>query len=81
VLIGQHSTAVGRTEGVWVSLSIADQCVTKGALTVNTASVKSDQSACNIQFAERIMDISSCPTEEFVLTKPSSLGAFRRATE
>ena len=74
VLIGQHSTAVGRTEDVWGSLTVGDESVTKGTFTAAMASVKSDQSMRNAQFDGRIMDVSSYPTAEFVLTKPISLG-------
>jgi polyisoprenoid-binding protein YceI len=74
VLIGQHSTAVGRTGEVWGSLTVGNESVTKGNFTVNMASVKSDQSMRNAQFDGRIMDVSSYPTAQFVLTKPISLG-------
>jgi polyisoprenoid-binding protein YceI len=75
VLIGQHSTAVGRTGEVWGSLTVGNESVTDGNFTVNMASVKSDQSMRNAQFDERIMDVSSYPTAKFVLTKPISLGS------
>ncbi len=70
VLIGQQSTAVGRTEKVWGSLTVDDGSVTKGAFTVNMATVQSDQSMRNAQFDGRIMDVSAYPTAEFVMTKP-----------
>jgi polyisoprenoid-binding protein YceI len=75
VLIGQQSTAVGRTEKVWGSLTVDDGSVAKSAFTVNMASVESDQSMRNAQFDGRIMDVSTYPTAEFVLTKPISLGS------
>jgi len=74
VLIGQHSTAVGRTEEVWGSLTVGNASVTNGNFTVNMASVKSDQSMRNAQFDGRIMDVSTYPTAKFVITKPISLG-------
>lgn len=73
VLIGQNSTAVGRTEKVWGSLAVQDGSMAKGSFTVNMASVKSDQSMRNAQFDGRIMDVSTFPTAEFVITKPISL--------
>jgi polyisoprenoid-binding protein YceI len=75
VLIGQNSTAVGRTEKVWGSLTIGGEAVTKGSFTVNMSSVTSDQSERNAQFDGRIMDVSTYPTAQFVVTKPISLGA------
>jgi polyisoprenoid-binding protein YceI len=74
VLIGQNSTAVGRTEKVWGSLTVDGGSVTKGTFTVNMASVTSDQSERNAQFDGRIMDVSTYPTAEFVITKPILLG-------
>lgn len=74
VLIGQNSTAVGRTEKVWGSLSVASGSVTKASFTVDMASVVSDQSMRNAQFDGRIMDVTAYPTAEFVLTEPISLG-------
>jgi YceI-like domain len=75
VLIGQNSTAVGRTEKVWGSLTIGGGSVTKGSFTANMSSVTSDQSERNAQFDGRIMDVSTYPTAQFVVAKPISLGA------
>jgi len=73
VLIGQNSTAVGRTTELWGSLTLAGKAVTKASFTVNMASVVSDQSEMNAQFDGRIMDVSDYPTAKFVLTGPISL--------
>jgi len=81
VLIGQDSTAVGRTGEVWGSLTVDAGSVTKGAFTVNMASVTSDQSMRNAQFDGRIMDVSSFPTAQFVLSRPIALGATRGTGE
>jgi polyisoprenoid-binding protein YceI len=75
VLIGQNSTAVGRTEELWGSVSLASKSVTKASFTVNMASVESDQSERNAQFDGRIMDVSDYPTAKFVLTEPISLAS------
>jgi polyisoprenoid-binding protein YceI len=75
VLIGQNSTAVGRTQKVWGSLSVNGGSVTKGTFTANMASVTSDQSERNAQFDGRIMDVTTYPTAQFVVTKPISLGS------
>jgi polyisoprenoid-binding protein YceI len=74
VLIGQHSTAVGRTSKIWGSLTISGDSVTAGTFTVDMASVVSDQSERNAQFDGRIMDVSRYPTATLTLHAPISLG-------
>jgi polyisoprenoid-binding protein YceI len=73
VLIGQNSTAVGRTSEIWGSANVAGKSVSKATFTVNMASVVSDQSERNAQFDGRIMDVSDYPTAKFVLSGPISL--------
>jgi polyisoprenoid-binding protein YceI len=75
VLIGQQSTAVGRTTKIWGSLEIANQTVTSGSFTVDMASVVSDQSERNAQFDGRIMDVSAYPTASLTLSDPIVLGS------
>jgi polyisoprenoid-binding protein YceI len=74
VLIGQNSTAVGRTSKIWGSMTIAGSTVTKGVFTVNMASVTSDQSERNAHFDGSIMDVSQYPTATLTLSSPISLG-------
>ena len=74
VLIGQSATAVGRTDKIWGSLTVAGSTVTKGTFTVNMASVVSDQSQRNARFAGPIMDVNRYPTTTLTLTSPISLG-------
>jgi len=73
-LIGQHATAVGRTKRISGSITISGTSVTKGAFTVDMASVVSDQSERNAQFDGRIMDVGKYPTSTLVLTSPIELG-------
>ncbi|HUB69744.1 MAG TPA: YceI family protein, partial [Acidimicrobiales bacterium] len=75
VLVGQQSTAVGRTSEVWGSLTVLGTSVSKGSFTANMGSVVSDQPQRNAQFDGRIMDVSAYPTATFVLTKPIALGS------
>jgi polyisoprenoid-binding protein YceI len=75
VLIGQQSTAVGRTTKVWGSLVIDGQVMTKGSFTVDMASVESDQTERNAQFDGRIMDVSTYPTASLTLSAPIALGS------
>lgn len=75
VLLGQSATAVGRTSEIWGSLTIAGSSVTRGAFTVNMASVVSDQSQRNAHFDGPIMDVSQYPTATLTLSSPIDLGA------
>ncbi len=75
VLVGQNSTAVGRTSEIWGSLTIAGTTVTKGTFTVNVASVVSDQSQRNAHFQGPIMDVTQYPTATLTLSSPINLGA------
>jgi polyisoprenoid-binding protein YceI len=74
VLVGQNSTAVGRTSEIWGSLTINGSTVTKGSFTVNMASVVSDQSQRNARFDGPIMDVSRYPTATLTLSSPIALG-------
>jgi len=75
VLVGQQSTAVGRTEKIWGSLKISGNAVTAASFTVDMATVVSDQPQRNAQFDGRIMDVSEYPTATFVLAQPIVLGS------
>ncbi|MGC8512722.1 MAG: YceI family protein [Acidimicrobiales bacterium] len=75
ILLGQHTTAVGRTSKVWGSLTITSTSVTSASFGVDMASVVSDQSARNAQFRGRIMDTAAYPTATFKLTTPIALGS------
>jgi polyisoprenoid-binding protein YceI len=75
ILIGQHSTAVGRTARISGSIMISGSTIVSGTVVVDMASVKSDQSERNAQFDGRIMDVSQYPTATLRLTDPIELGA------
>ena len=74
-LVGQHTTAVGRTSDIWGSLAVSGTRVTSGTFTVAMATVRSDQSQRNAQFDGRIMDVSRYPTASFSLTSPIDLSS------
>ena len=74
VLIGQNSTAVGRTTRVSGTVIISGTTVTSGSVTVAMASVTSDQSERNAQFDGRIMDVATYPTATLHLSSPLALG-------
>jgi polyisoprenoid-binding protein YceI len=75
VLIGQQSTAVGRTSKMSGTVTIDGTTVTAATFTVDMAGVVSDQSERNAQFDGRIMDVAQYPTATLVLTKPIALGS------
>ena len=75
VLIGQNSTAVGRTSKVWGSIDVSGTNVTKASFSANMASVVSDQTDRNAHFDGPIMDVSQYPTATFNLTSPIKLGS------
>lgn len=74
-LMGQNSTAVGRTSKVWGSLDESGTTITKATFSVNMASVVSDQPERNSQFDGRIMDVSQYPTATFTMSSPIMLGS------
>ncbi len=74
VLIGQNSTAVGRTSKVWGSMTIEGTTVSEGTFTVDMASVVSDQSSRNAHFDGPIMDVARFPTATLTLSSPIRLG-------
>jgi polyisoprenoid-binding protein YceI len=75
VLFGQSTEAVGRTDAITGSLTIAGSTVDKGDFTVDMTTVKSDSGNRDRQFNGRIMDTTSFPTSTFALTKPIDLGS------
>ncbi len=74
-LFGQSNTAVGRTTAVTGSIAISGTDVTTASLTVDMTQVGSDRSGRDSQFRNRIMQTSTYPTAQFVLTKPIALGS------
>ena len=75
VLFGQSTEAVGRTNAITGSLSVAGSTVEKGDFTVDMTTVKSDSGNRDRQFQGRIMDTSTFPTSTFALTQPIELGS------
>lgn len=75
VLVGQKTTAVGRTREVWGSATLTSSGVSGATINVNLASVKSDQSMRNAQFDGRIMEVATYPVATLKLTAPIVLGS------
>src|SRR3954447_10795782 len=74
-LFGQSATAVGRTNQVTGTMTVAGTTVTGTEVTVDMDSVSSDRSQRDGQFRGRIMDTSSYPTATFKLTSPIKLAS------
>ena len=75
VLFGQSVEAVGRTTNVDGALTISDTVVETAAISIDLASVTSDESRRDSQFQGRIMNTSSFPTATFELAEPITLDA------
>jgi polyisoprenoid-binding protein YceI len=75
VLFNQSVEAVGRTTNVDGALTIAGTTVETAAISIDLASVTSDESRRDNQFRGRIMNVSQYPTATFKLTEPIDLGA------
>ena len=73
VLLGQSTTAVGRSSSVTGHLTIAGTTATAATFSVPMDTVHSDKSERDGQFDGRIMDVSQYPTGTFTLTSPIDL--------
>ncbi|WP_433507047.1 YceI family protein [Pseudonocardia halophobica] len=74
ILGGQSIDAVGRTRDVSGSATVSGSQVTAGDVTVQLATVKSDQARRDNQFTGNIMNVAEHPTATFRLTEPVDLG-------
>jgi polyisoprenoid-binding protein YceI len=74
VLFGQNVTAVGRTTEVDGSLTLSGTRVEAAAISIDLASVASDESRRDNQFRGRIMNVAEYPTATFRLTRAIDLG-------
>lgn len=74
ILFGQHVEAVGRTSNVDGAITIAGTTVESAAISIDMASITSDESRRDNQFRGRIMNVTQYPTATFTLTSPIDLG-------
>lgn len=81
VLFGLDAEAVGRSEGVTGSLTVAGTTVTEASFEVDMTTFSSDESRRDGQFNGRIMETAQFPTATFVLTAPIELGETPRDGE
>ena len=73
VLLGQKTTAVGRTSSVAGTMTISGTTLTATTIDVDLRTVKSDKSQRDAQFQGRLMDTATYPTAVFTLTGPVDL--------
>jgi polyisoprenoid-binding protein YceI len=74
VLFGQSTEAVGRTSNVDGALTLNGATVESAAISIDLASVASDESRRDNQFRGRIMNVAQYPTATFTLKSPIDLG-------
>ncbi len=74
ILFGQNVEAVGRTSNVDGALTIKGATVESAAISIDLASVQSDESRRDNQFRGRIMSVARYPTATFTLKSPIDLG-------
>ena len=70
VLAGQQNVAVGRTSSISGSMTVSGTTVMAASVTVQMATIHSDQSQRDAQFNGRIMDTAAYPTGTLTLTSP-----------
>lgn len=75
VLVGQKTTAVGRTSAVTGNLTVSGTRITAASFTAQMAQVRSDESRRDDQFRTRIMDTAKYPTSRFTLAAPITLSS------
>jgi polyisoprenoid-binding protein YceI len=75
VLGGVDTEGVGRTNQVNGSLTIQETTILSTVFEIDVASIKSDNSKRDSQFAGNIMDTATYPTATFRLSTPIDLGA------
>ena len=78
-LFGQHATAVGRTNDVTGTMTIAGTTVTKASFSVDMTTVTSGKDGRDNQFQGRIMNTSEFPIATFALTEPIALAPVPKA--
>jgi polyisoprenoid-binding protein YceI len=75
VLLGQNTTAVGRSTAVTGHLTIDGTSVTAATFSVPMDTIHSDKSQRDAQFDGRIMNVAQYPTGTFALTSPVDLSS------
>ena len=74
VRLGQSLEAVGRTEDVTGTMTIAGTTVEAASFEVDLTTLQSDESLRDSQVRSRILETDQFPTATFTLTEPIDLG-------
>jgi polyisoprenoid-binding protein YceI len=75
VLSGNDVTVTGRTAEVTGELTVDDLSLTAATITVDVASIATDESARDAYFRDTAMQAEEFPTATFTLTEPVTLEA------
>ncbi len=73
VLNGADVTVAGTTDQVTGSVVIAEGDLADGEVTVDVASIATDQSRRDAYFRDNVMDVAANPTATFDVTEPADL--------
>jgi polyisoprenoid-binding protein YceI len=73
IIFGQDNDAVGRTEKVTGEFTLTGTTVQNATITVDMASITSDEERRDRQFHGRIMSTGTFPTSTFTLSQPISV--------
>jgi polyisoprenoid-binding protein YceI len=73
VLQGNDVTVTGRTSDVTGELTVDDLSLTKATITVDVASITTDEGARDAYFRDTAMQVDDFPTATFTLTEPVTL--------
>ena len=75
VLQNQDVTVTGRTEDVTGELTVTDLALTDATITVDVASIATDEPNRDSYFRDTAMQVSQFPTATFTLTEPVTIEA------
>jgi polyisoprenoid-binding protein YceI len=75
VLQGNDVTVTGRTDDVTGDLTVDNLSLTDATITVDVASIATDESARDAYFRDTAMEVGEFPTATFTLTEPVTLEA------
>ncbi|MFL0412331.1 YceI family protein [Microbacterium paludicola] len=81
VLNGTDVTVVGRTEEVSGEVQVQDLAVTEAEITVDVASIATDQPNRDSYFRDNALEVGEHPTATFRLTEPVSTDATPEAED
>ncbi|MCZ2263461.1 YceI family protein [Isoptericola sp. QY 916] len=75
VLRGEDVTVTGRTDQVTGTVTVEDGALTSGEVTVDVASIHTDEPPRDAYFRGSVMEVGTYPTARFTVTEPVPLAA------